>query len=373
MTSGRRSTGTGLFVVLLPTFECNLACDYCFEDHPRGRWTADEAGRVLAQVFRLSASEGFDEVRLHWQGGEALLLGEDFWTRVLALAEDIAGEFGIAIDQRMQTNLTLYEPWLAPLARRHFGGQIGTSYDGTGERRTLGGGVDDFERRFWRAFREATDAGVEIGVLAVVRPQAIREGPAPYLARLRERGIARLRLSLPFATSTGRGAWLEPGPAGRFLAGAYRTWARSGKDRWMQLRPFGFLESRLSGQAPTEPGLCSFSGNCADGGLAVDPGGGVWLCDSCIGTRASYGNALSGELREAWRGAGRAGTRHACAQLVGARCLECRWLPVCSGGCLVRSTPDDDGALVDHYCDAYRELFHAVEQELAGVRASPPP
>jgi radical SAM protein with 4Fe4S-binding SPASM domain len=372
MSAERRRRGRGLFAVLLPTLECNLACTYCFEAHPRRRWSSEEARRVLEEVVALAAGEGFDELRLHWQGGEALAMGEAFWTEVLPLAEEVASRSGVELDQRLQTNLTLYGPWLAPLALRHLGGRLGTSYDGTGERRDARDGAEGFERRFWEAFAKASEAGLSVGVLAVVRPSALAEGAVAYLERLRSLGLRRLRLTLPFEAGSGRGGWLDAHAVGRFLADAYRRWAEGGRDDWFHIKPFAFLERCLAGSAPDEPGLCAFSENCAEGGLSVDPEGGAWLCDSCIGNGRRYGNALAGGLAAAWRGPERARVLRSCAELVGDRCLGCRWLPVCQGGCLVRSRPGPGGVRADHYCESYRALFDAVEVGLSRSAGAAP-
>ena len=61
--------GMGVFIVLLPTLECNLQCAYCFESHPKGRWSIAETRQILEKIFAYLAHRHITECRFHWQGG----------------------------------------------------------------------------------------------------------------------------------------------------------------------------------------------------------------------------------------------------------------------------------------------------------------
>ena len=74
----------GLFVVLLPTLECNLSCQYCFEAHPKGRWGIQETQEILGKIFSYALEDQITHLVLHWHGGEALLMGVEYWAEVLS-------------------------------------------------------------------------------------------------------------------------------------------------------------------------------------------------------------------------------------------------------------------------------------------------
>ncbi len=364
MTRGPR----GLFVVLLPTLECNLQCDYCFEQHPRGRWDEATTDRVLDDIVELAERRRVDHLRLHWQGGEPLLLGEERLSAALEGARARAARAGIELEQSMQTNLTRYRSSLAPLVKELLGGRLGTSFE-PGPARRFPAEQDGarFRKAWLEAFRTAEADGLEVGVLSLVGRDALDEGAASYLERLGELGIRRVRLTLPFEEpgSPPRGYWLDAGRVGGFLADAYRWWIEHGRDEGVRLKPMAWFEQMLTVGESAEPGLCMFAQSCVEIGLCITPSLDVTLCDS-FATSARL--ALYGNLREeplwriyggdAWRRAARR-----CTELWGAPCLECRYLPLCYGGCLVRAArPSPSAPERFHYCESYRALFEAIER-----------
>jgi uncharacterized protein len=358
-----RRAGGGLFVVLLPTLECNLACGYCFESHPRGRWDVAQAERYLGEIFDLAQYLELSRVCLHWQGGEVLLMGVPFLAELLPKAVEVGRSRGVEVEQRLQTNLTLYSHELGQLAHEFTDGRLGTSFEPGGERRFGNGSGGRFVDRWSARLAEAEADGLEVGVLSLVSPTALEMGAAAYLEQLRDRfGIRRLRLTLPFAApQSSRGFWLDAPAAGRFLVDAYRWWRDAGGDEQMEIRPFGYLERRLSGEHDCRDGLCTFSDNCAESALCIGPGGDVTLCDCHVTASAlpPYGNLEQQSLVECFMGPGRGRALQLCDALVGERCLGCRWLSVCHGGCLVRAR-DLSRSSEDHYCEAYRALLDAV-------------
>jgi uncharacterized protein len=359
MTGGNR----GFFVVMLPTLECNMDCSYCYSHKPAGRWTREQTRHVLDEVFSLAREERFSHLRLHWQGGEPLLMGPEYWEWALGLAGSMAKDTGIEIDQVMQTNLTLYDGRMAPLVKQHLGGRLGTSFESAGGRRFKGGDRDGFVERWSTALAAARDDGLEIGVLALLDPETAGRDAGEVLAGLGERhGVRGVRITLPFRTSEGRGYWIDPVQAGRFLVGTWKWWERMGGDRHMHVKPFSYLRARLSGEDPQEHGLCFFASNCAHVGMSVTPLGDVTLCDNFATdpAYAPWGNVFEEPLANIVAGAGRSSMQAAVRDLVSDECLECRDLALCHGGCLARSP---DGSRF-HYCVSYRMLFDAIRESV---------
>jgi len=357
--------GEEIFFVLLPTLECNLRCTYCFEEHPGGRWDIAATRTVLTAIFTFLAEKGLSASRLHWQGGEPLLMGQAYWQAVLPMAAELAARHGVRLVQSMQTNLTLYDAAFGPLARQFLAGVLGTSFEPAGLRLGVAGGASAFTRQWRRAHEAARADGLEVGVLSLLTEAALRQGAAAYLNELREtHGIRRLRLTLPFR-QTGQGFWLDAEAAGDFLAVAYDLWYGRGGDDWLEIRPFEHLTARLRNQVPRSAGLCMFSRNCADISLAILPTGEVTLCDNFAGpgeASSGYGNVFRQSLGEIHAGAGRAAIRRQVAGLLTDQCAACRYLGFCFGGCLARARSTMAGTAGYHYCDTHRRLFRAIEE-----------
>ena len=112
---------------------CNLDCDYCFylskETLPDGPGTGRMSDEVLDRfVQQYIAGVTGDEVVFSWQGGEPMLMGLDFFRRVVALQTKYAKP-GQRIDNDLQTNGTsITEEWCAFLKENRF--LVGVSIDG---------------------------------------------------------------------------------------------------------------------------------------------------------------------------------------------------------------------------------------------------
>ena len=357
-----------IFIVLLPTLECNLRCSYCFEKHPPGRWDVKATRIILTNVFDLLRNRNLNRCRLHWQGGEPLLLGESYWQEVLPMSRFLADQQGVHLSQSMQTNLTIYQTSFQSMVQEFFDGVLGTSFEPTDMRKSRHGDPAVFLREWSRAYDTALKDGLEVGVLSLINEKALRMGASLYLTKLREdHGIKRIRFTLPFRTlgKYGMGFWLDAHETGLFLAEMYRIWYRAGGNNWMEIRPFKHLTARLRGESVKASGLCVYANNCADIALSILPNGNVTLCDSFAHPEAemTYGNIFRESLTVMHGGARRKVVCKQVAALVNSECAQCRYLGLCFGGCLARSHPAV-GTIQRryHYCETHKLLFHAIEE-----------
>lgn len=361
--------GPAAFFVLLPTLECNLRCAYCFQERVSGRWDVNRALSVIDMLVAWAVERRLTRLHFHWQGGEPLLLGEPFWRQVLPAARTSAERHGLQLTQAMQTNLTGYHPALKDLVHEFFGDALGSSFELNGGRKYPGpGGIERFRDEWLRAYARCTADGIRVGVLSLVSEQMLEDGAVATLTRLRdELGLRRLRFTLPFkqAGSQAQGYWLDPVDTGRFLADVYRHWRASGRDGWLHIKPLAHLEARLLGNEPEQPGYCEFIPDCTQLSMAVLPSGDVTLCDNFAHPKAMppYGNLFENDLTTICREERRREVSEQVVALADDTCLQCRYLPVCFGGCLAKSHLDHDGGTRRfHYCESYRVLFETIEE-----------
>lgn len=120
-----------LNVLVMPTDACNMNCLYCFHRSFRD----NEAVMSLEMVERLLAitTPFFKKVYFLWHGGEPLLMGLDFYNKVLELQKRTA----CRIKNSIQSNLTLMTPEFAVFLRENNFG-ISGSYDGVCNMRLRG-------------------------------------------------------------------------------------------------------------------------------------------------------------------------------------------------------------------------------------------
>jgi sulfatase maturation enzyme AslB (radical SAM superfamily) len=58
-------------VILLPTLECNVACDYCFERKTPHRLSPALLPLLTHRLLEHLENEDIEECEIYWQGGEA--------------------------------------------------------------------------------------------------------------------------------------------------------------------------------------------------------------------------------------------------------------------------------------------------------------
>ena len=359
-------------VILLPTLDCNVACDYCFEKKRPIRLTLEQVPRLAEALLDHMAERGSTTARIYWQGGEVLLMGAAWFERAYELFTQVAAERGLSFSHALQTNLIGWSSRWHGITREMFGGSIGTSMDfPNAHRRLRNGSTEAFTRLWRRAVEDAQAAGFGIGCIAVVHPATLEAGPeAFYEYFVDEVGLQDFQVNKPFPGGPSQGgATLAIEPLTRFLTGLMDVWVERGLGRGVALGPLDALVDRFSGRPSMLP--CIWQPNCAGEFVSVDATGEVALCDCWV---TSYPEHCFGNLFE---------TSSLGAMLSGSPaharflerperimetedCLSCPWLSMCHGGCPVR-TFTAKGTLFakDPYCEVYRALF-AHARQVAG-------
>ena len=77
-------------LTLCPTMGCNFDCPYCFEDHGRGKMSAEVQDDVVALAEKMMDASGAKALGISWFGGEPLLapdIIESLSERLMEIAE----------------------------------------------------------------------------------------------------------------------------------------------------------------------------------------------------------------------------------------------------------------------------------------------
>lgn len=141
LKQGEPGWGQNLPVVpqIQVTRNCNLGCDYCFQEHFGGIIELPTVQAILDKVVahNLIVAPKCRSIKVYWHGGEPLLAGIGFFENILLL-EQLYPDFTFL--NRVQTNGTLMTKELAQFfSDSHF--QVGFSLDGPQE-------LHDQHRRF---------------------------------------------------------------------------------------------------------------------------------------------------------------------------------------------------------------------------------
>lgn len=117
-------TSDNITVIMKPTNQCNLRCKYCY--HADNGYDKEKmTDQVLEKAIAVTAPF-FKRVEYNWHGGEPLIMGLDFYERVLYYQKKYRQGPEHHIINTMQTNGTLITQETAEFIKK-YGFGIGLS------------------------------------------------------------------------------------------------------------------------------------------------------------------------------------------------------------------------------------------------------
>ena len=85
-------SGRVFSVILLPTSECNVACDYCFEHKEPHRLSSALLPLLTRRLLDHLENERIEECEIYWQGGEAMIMGPAWFAEAGEVMDRAAAE-----------------------------------------------------------------------------------------------------------------------------------------------------------------------------------------------------------------------------------------------------------------------------------------
>jgi radical SAM protein with 4Fe4S-binding SPASM domain len=356
--------GPPLSLILLPTLECNVACDYCFEEKAKIALSPDGLDALTTAILDHMEVRGTARAELYWQGGEVLMLGPAWFERAHVAMGRAAAARGLHFHHSLQTNLIGYGHHWDGVLRDMFEGSLGTSMDYPNTHRRLKTGSTARYTEVWlRSVQEARAAGLKVGVIAVLHGGSIAAGARDFFSfYTQEAGLDDLQVNFPFPGGPGTGGDTLPAePLTRFVLDLLDLWVDEGLARGVRLSPFDALLDAYSGRPAQLP--CIWQPNCADEFASIDTRGEVALCDCWVTSYPEhrFGNVLRTKSLSRLLGASPA--RQAFLErpkhlLQHEDCGRCPHLSLCHGGCPVRTLASKGTIFAkDPYCEVYKALF----------------
>jgi len=358
-------------VILLPTAECNVACKYCFEHKEPLRLALHLVPRLTASLLDHMEHEGIQECEIYWQGGEAMLMGPAWFREAGQIMDKAAAERGRRFTHYLQTNLISYTSAWNEVLQDMFGGSLGTSMDFPNDHRVLfKGEPQDYTAVWTKRLREAQEAGLEIGVIAVLHQGSLDVGAdAFYRYYTEELGLTSFQVNTPFPGGPAKAVEaefdLDKGALAEFLGQLFDIWMERGYSDGVALGPFDALIHHFTGAPARLP--CIWKENCSNQFVSIDAKGTVAQCDCWVTSypESFFGNVLlDSKLTEMLRTspARREFVERPKHLVEHEDCLECRFLSICHGGCPVRTYSALGTMLAkDPYCEVYKAIFARAE------------
>ncbi len=371
-----------LSVILLPTSDCNVACDYCFEDKTSGVLSHERLSEIVDKVFDHMDRRGVDSLMLHWQGGEIMTIPPDWFDRAHGLIGEAAAKRGKSVEHGLQSNMIGYSKRWNGVIERMFGNSVGTSMDYPNlHRKLFNAGPDEYTRIWRRNVLKAREAGIELQAIAVLNQETLDRGAARFYEYfVDELGFTDFQANTPFPggeqNDAKRDLGLDLDALIRFHVDLLDVWVERGFERGVRVGPFDGLLDTFLGRPASLP--CIWQSNCTDEFLSIDARGSVAQCDCWVTSYPEYffGNIFEEssltEMLDNSRAREQFNDRP--ASVLDSGCIECEYLALCHGGCPVRTfTVRGTMFEKDPYCGLYKALFGGTEtvaRRIASERAA---
>ncbi|MCI5165273.1 MAG: anaerobic sulfatase maturase [Candidatus Electrothrix sp. GM3_4] len=350
---------------------CNLQCEYCFylEKHQlyKGvpsthRMPDDILEKLIRNMFSCT-----DNPTFVWHGGEPLLAGLNFFSKAVALQKRYAE--GRPYANAMQTNGTLLdEDWAAFLRDEKF--LVGISLDGPEH-------VHDRYRKDHKGngtFQQVFDncmmllsQGVQVNVLATVNDYSV-QFPFEIYTFFKQNGLIFMQFnpvveSHPEDPTAAAPFSVDALEYGKFLRRLFKIWVRDFDFNKLRqktsIRFFDALIHRYIGMVPDQ---CMFQQKCGNA-LIVEHNGDLFSCDYLVSEDTRIGTLYEGSLRQAFNSNTHQIFSEKKADLP-PKCLKCRWLKLCYGGCMKDRIRDPQDKGMNRFCRSYQFFFREADQQL---------
>ena len=335
------------------SFDCNLACSYCFYKSTESIYGAGKhlmEDKILETLVlkAMQYSNGGLAV-FSWQGGEPLLAGVTFYRRVIELQQK-HGKKGQRVGNSVQTNGTLLNEEFIKLFKE-YNFLLGISLDGDRPMHEFHRGKS-FEGAM-KGIALLRELELDFNILTVINSFNASRPADLYNFYVKE-GFDFVQL-IPCVEKDSMGKLSEFSVDSKtyckFLCEFFDLWWNGGKPA-VSVRFFDNILEILSGYDAT---YCGFKSTCGDY-LALEYNGDIYPCDFFVKKERKLGSIKDASFEDSFRLAKENfGVKKAD---VNEKCALCKWKYICNGGCLkYRLIKDDNFSSLDYLCEAYKEFF----------------
>lgn len=355
--------GIALQPVIKLTEDCNLRCNYCYQQDRRCRQSMPPA--VLERLLHQLDAVARKPLCILWYGGEPTMVGLSRFRLAVELSLAVLGSGGVR--HSLQTNGSLLDRgWADYLASQNF--SVTVSIDGPPElqaaQRPFPSGANS-HRSVVSGLRALIEAGIRPRVSCVVTERTL-EDPAGLLDYFWDLGIRELDFPPALRLVEGRlQSWVTPAQYGDFLATIFQIWLDRGLTE-LRIRSLVGIVRRLAGKPGT---YCKLQGDCSSY-LTFAADGKVFACDEFSGLSGQcLGDLTSQPLAAILASAARQRLLAEWSRPV-PECQTCRWVTACPGNCPFERRAAGGLDRVSLLCPSWKRLFPVVHEALGATPTS---
>lgn len=324
--------------------------------------------RLISDYLKL----GFPSAEFAWQGGEPTLMGLEFFEKVVELQKKY-GQAGQQILNSLQTNgILLDDEWCKFLHDNKF--LAGISIDGPKEfhdyYRLDHSGAGTFDKVI-AGLDKCKEHQVEFNTLTLLNAKNV-EHPDTIFDFLVELGVKFIQfipcVEIDPSTKKIADFSISAEQYGAFLCRIFELWSGYGYGK-LSVRDF---DSVLSYCISGRHSICTYDRRCSQY-IVIEHTGDAFCCDFFVEPKWRLGNILETPIEKL----ASCKTKRDFArnkQNLSNKCLICRYMPICRGGCLKNRTGSNgyDFGKETFFCSSYKRFFDysipAFKQIAAKIR-----
>ena len=362
---------------------CNLNCSYCYYLEKEKLYPSDSHQRVMSEklletyIAQTIYSAQDPVVLFAWHGGEPIMRGMDFFSKVIQLQKKYGG--GRVIENSLQTNgTTLTDDWCSFFSDNHF--LIGISIDGPehchDHYRVYRNGHGSFSQCM-KGLELLVKHKTEFNTLTVVNDYNAKYATEVYrfLKSVGSRYIQFLPVvewvdpaAKPdelrvLSADTRKNAeitdWtVDPVDYGNFLIQIFDEWVRKDVGDYFVLTFDCVLENWMR----VPPSVCVSAETCGNAGV-VEYNGDVFACDHFVFPEYKLGNINEKSLLTLMNSPFQHQFGLNKRDKLPAFCRKCEFLDLCNGECpknRIVKTPDGEPGL-NYLCPGFKIFYKHTE------------
>ena len=366
---------------------CNLDCHYCYYLDKAGIYGGHEPVMSL-EVLEKCISEYISandvrNVTFNWHGGEPLVLGLDFYRKVLELERKYCGDK--LIHNTIQTNGTLITPEFASFFRDN-DFLVGVSIDGPQDihdkYRKDKGGAPTFAK-VMRGINILYRYGVQYNTMSTVSKAGEGRGLEVYTF-LKQTGTrfmqfmpvvehvkyplsgsgrpdkrARPYIVDPSEDGARIASWsVDSLEFGKFMCSIFDYWVRNDVGQYF----VNLFDCTLANWCGAQPGTCAYAETCG-GNSVIEHNGDLYSCDHFVYPRYKVGNIMETPLRELMESSMQSKFGIDKRNGLPTKCIRCSYYSACHGECPKHrfNTSESGETGLNALCEGYYKFYsHAA-------------
>lgn len=352
---------------------CNMRCKYCFYSDEQENREIGNYGMMSTETMHTIVDKALvyadRACTFAFQGGEPSLRGLEFYEDLVRYVDSHPLKKQREVYYAFQTNGYLIdEKWAEFFAKNHF--LVGVSLDGTKEihdRYRVDAAGKGTYNQVMRAIRLLEEKKADYNILTVVTAATVRNGQKIYnFFKKNHLGYQQYIECLdPIGEEPGKQEFsLTPERYGTFLKTIFDAWYLDMKQgNYVYNRYFENLMIILDRQLVES---CAMRGFCGMQWV-IEADGSVYPCDFYALDQWYLGNINTDSFEQIDEMREKSGFIQWSKQ-IHEDCRECKWYPLCRGGCRRNREPvTETGTGKNYFCQAYREFFEYAYPRLVEI------